>query len=612
METVVRSTDGTETRHAGPGRSALDRSGHEERWPLSDAGSGARQVPGTVSDIDVQRVPLPVDQDRPEGPSGDVDRHHRTPMGGSRRGAGGRGQGHGDDTEGDQGDHHPQSARESTSGSCIVGSAWHGLVLTFLRRSRCHYGGERETDHCAGRRCGPSPPPHGRLGRDAIELDEVTTPVEAMTADSDARRGWTTGGVRLFAAVLVGFQVVQGLSDPIPTGNRLFTESYYLVTYNHGFIRRGLLGEVIHLVVGVPSRGQVDVVADLVVVLAIGAVLGLIELLIRRATADSWAMALLLAASPFTIDFFLVDRRPDLLALVLLVALGLVVTRGARGRLAGLTGIGLGLAAMVLVHEDVILVVVPWAVVLVTMAFIDAEPNGAEVSLGTSDATGGERGRAHRPTLGVALSAVAGPSLVATLAVLAFGLPSSGRVAALESDVATLHLTGNTVFTYLPNSIRTSIRLVGSIPPTAKAWTLLLGAILIAIQLGWILAWVRPRLGTVILGHRHRGIGAGLAVVVVVPTVILFATGFDWVRWFADCGAAWLIVQGFAPLLPGSPEPAGGPDEAGHHIRDSRGAPVEHIRLSKWLPALAVYLAAVPPLDVLYITGQIRHFLFFV
>ncbi len=204
-----------------------------------------------------------------------------------------------------------------------------------LRLSRCPYGRKREMDQCGeGSWCEPSPQPHGRLERDGIELDEVTTPVEAMTADSDSRRGWTTDGVRLFAAVLVGFQVVQGLSDPIPTGNRLFTESYYLVTYNHGFIRRGLLGEVIHLVVGVPSRGQVDVVADLVVVLAIGAVLVLMELLIRRATPDSWAMALLLAASPFTIDFFLVDRRPDLLALVLLVALGLVVSRGTRGRMA--------------------------------------------------------------------------------------------------------------------------------------------------------------------------------------------------------------------------------------------------------------------------------------
>ena len=150
-----------------------------------------------------------------------------------------------------------------------------------------------------------------------------------MSVDSESRQGWTTGGVRLFAAVLVGFQLAQGLSDPIPIGNRHFTESYYLVTYDHGFIRRGLLGEVIRLAVGVPTTLQIDVVADLVVVLAVGAVLVLIELLIRESTPSSWAMALLLAASPFTIDFFLVDRRPDLLALVLLVALGLVSDPGS-------------------------------------------------------------------------------------------------------------------------------------------------------------------------------------------------------------------------------------------------------------------------------------------
>ena len=434
-----------------------------------------------------------------------------------------------------------------------------------------------------------------------------------MSVDSESRPGWTTGGVRLFAAVLVGFQLAQGLSDPIPIGNRHFTESYYLVTYDHGFIRRGLLGEVIRLAVGVPTTLQIDIVADLVVVLAVGAVLVLIELLIRESTASSWAMALLLAASPFTIDFFLVDRRPDLLALVLLVALGLVLTRGARGRVTGLVGIGLGLAALVLIHEDVILIVVPWAVVLVTMAIIGGgDSTDADDSIGAKGVRNGEANRGRRPALGVALGAVAGPPVVAALAVLAYGLPSSGKVAALESDVAALHLTGNTVFTYLPNSIRTSMELVGSIPSSAKAWTLLLGAILIAIQLVWILLWVRPQLGAVFSGAGRRGVGGGLAVVVAATTVVLFATGFDWVRWFADCGAAWLIVQGFAPLLVGTRGSERGFAEADRHARRSPGAPGHPIPLAHWLPVLAVYLAAVPPLDVLYVTDQLRHFLLFV
>ena len=165
----------------------------------------------------------------------------------------------------------------------------------------------------------------------------------------------------------MAFQIIQGLSDPILAGNRRFTESYYLVTYEHGFIRRGLLGEgctcarTAHQI-----RGRRA--ADVVVAMTVGAVVLVIELLIRRGTSSSCAMALLLAASPFTIDFFIVDRRPDLLALVLLVALGLVLSRAGRALVPGIIAVGIGFGAMVLVHEDVILIEVPWAMVLVATA----------------------------------------------------------------------------------------------------------------------------------------------------------------------------------------------------------------------------------------------------
>ena len=109
-----------------------------------------------------------------------------------------------------------------------------------------------------------------------------------------------------------------------------------------------------------------------------------------------------------------------------------------------------------------------------------------------------------------------------------------------------------------------------------------------------------------------------LAATVIVTTAILFATGFDWVRWFADCGAAWLVVQAFVPLLAGE---SGHVGDLAPSLRTGRSAghpdaPTEgrapRIQLSRWLPALAVYLAAVPPLDDLFITGQLRHFLFFI
>ncbi len=419
----------------------------------------------------------------------------------------------------------------------------------------------------------------------------------------EAPGGWSAGEIRGFVALLASVQVLQGILDRVPAGNVQFTQSYYLVTYHHGFIRRGLLGEGLRLVFGVPTRGEVDVTADVIVALAIGAVLVTAEWLIRRGTAGSYAMAILLVASPFTIDFFIVDRRPDLTALVALVALGMVLVTVTRALFPCLVAFGLGFAGLVLVHEDVILVQIPWAVVLVTVATLGRQCDGAGASRpGPTD------------SLAARLGVLVGPSVVAAAALLAYGLPSQARVRALESDVAGYHFVGNTVFTYLPNSISTAVSEVGAIPDSAKARTLVLGLVLVGLQLLWIVWWVRPRLWSPIARSGHRGLGIGLAVLVLAATALLFATGFDWVRWFADCGASWLIVQAFATLMDRS-GPEGRADAAVDIDRRSplipRG-PSAPVHLSHWLPALAVYLAVVPPLDDLFITSQLGHFLLLV
>ena len=425
-----------------------------------------------------------------------------------------------------------------------------------------------------------------------------------MSKDAEATSGWTAGRVRLFAGVLVAFQVAQGLADPIPLGNKRFTQSYYLVTYGHGFIRRGLLGEMLHLVLGLPTLSDVDLVADLVVGMSVIAVVVVIELLIRHGTSGSWAMALLVAASPFTIDYFLSDRRPDLLALVLLVVLGLVLHRGRRA-LAWSAAVGVGFAVLVLVHEDVILIEVPWALLLVLMNSDQRHAIESEPAPGV-----------RKPWM--RLVAVAGPPMMATAVVLTFGLPSTRQVEALQGDVSGLHLTGNTVFTYLPNSIHTSIDQVGAIPTSAMVRTLVLGAVLIGLQLAWVFRWVRPRLGQVVDASGHRIVGLGLGAVVVATTTVLFATGFDWVRWFADCGASWLIVQAFAALSAdsrgddGQALALGRTGSHGPTTQEPHAPAPEGVPLSRWLPALAVYLVAVPPLDVLFVTHQLRHFLLFV
>jgi hypothetical protein len=430
--------------------------------------------------------------------------------------------------------------------------------------------------------------PHGDFGSRQDRPTGGRTCVRPLRQPLDAapESGWSPAGVRVFVWVLAAFQVAQGLADAIPLGNVRFTESYYLVTYNHGFVRRGLLGEVLRLLFGTPTRAEVDVTADLVVALAVGAVLVTCELLIRRRTTSSFAMAILLVASPFAIDFFIVDRRPDLIGVVLLVALGVALVRLEEAGLPWLLGFGIAFAALVLVHEDVILIQVPWAMVLVAVATL------------RRGRTADGHGAATTRVLAERLGALVAPSVVAIIAVLAYGLPSGQKVARLEQDVSSFHLSGNTVFTYLPESIHAAVRLVGAIPTDGKVRTLALGLVLVALQLGWVIAWVRPHLGRAFAESGHRALGVGLGALVAAATVVLFGTGFDWVRWFADCGTSWLVVQAFVTLL-AAPEHA-------------LSAPPARVHLSHWLPALAVYLALVPPLDVLYVTSELTHFLLLV
>ena len=120
---------------------------------------------------------------------------------------------------------------------------------------------------------------------------------------------------------------------------------------------------------------------------------------------------------------------------------------------------------------------------------------------------------------------------------------------------------------------------------------------------------MRPRLSSTFTRRGNRALGTGLSALILVTTALLFATGFDWVRWFADCGAAWLIVQAFTVLLDGSSEPESGSDPPGSSRTERQPATTTRVYLSHWLPALAVYLAVVPPLDILFATGQLRHFL---
>ena len=445
--------------------------------------------------------------------------------------------------------------------------------------------------------------------------------------------GWSPGAVRLLAYGLVAFQVVQGGYAARANANDPFVESYYLITYRHGFVRHGLMGEVLRLV-GAPTSASTGKIASFVVAgVMVVALVVAIELLIRQRSAPSAAMAVLLAASPFCIDFALVDRRPDLVAIALLVVLGLVVTRVRSHQVAWLAAVGIGFGAMVLVHEDAALIELPWAVVLVAVATLGRT---GRVFGGRSDRRGDHADRRMVLRLTARLAALGVAPFLAALAALLSGVPSPGQAARLRADVVGFRYKGQTEFDYLRQTLSQSFHLVGSMPRFVQRDTIAVGLVLVALQVIWVVRWVAPGLWEPFARAGNRSVGALVAVIVSGATVLLFATGFDWLRWFCDCGASWLVVQAFAVLvLAPSPHdggagrraarqrfpsgewtmrdalatPSSGAADSGSGRGDPRG---QGIPLPAWLPAAAVYLAAMPPLAAVATGGPFHPFFFFV
>ncbi len=189
------------------------------------------------------------------------------------------------------------------------------------------------------------------------------TPVDPVVAAPD--RGMFDTLVRLALAVGIAYQVVQrftitgfGLSE--------YGRSLWYVTYQHGFVRRGLAGEALRTIVGGrPTIATVDLVQNVVAVTTLAAMVGLVAVLCHRRTVIAYAAAAALVVAPFAFDSIGGQRRPDLLAFLLLAVIGLWAgTRPvAPTRLALVAGALLALCT--LTSEAAPLIVAPWLVLVV-------------------------------------------------------------------------------------------------------------------------------------------------------------------------------------------------------------------------------------------------------
>lgn len=349
--------------------------------------------------------------------------------------------------------------------------------------------------------------------------------------------------VRVSVLALMVWQLIQGWRS----GASQFELSYWLVTYEHGFVRRGLGGEVLRLLPGPVTPGLVLGAAVTVSVVSAAAVVAVVIALLRREGEPALWLALLVAASPFTVEAAINKHRPDQLGLVVLCALAL---GGGRRWVNVVTS--LLLALLVLVHEGALVSYGLFALPLL-VRFRDL---GSWVRAGAWFAPS---------FLTTALVLVSGRAEVAQVEQL---LNSPGTVAVLErpSD------TDYSVLPYLSDSLADSVAVVAAFPVEKATLMVLWGALLAVVHAVWL-----GRSGVRIRSTWLPWTPALAAL------VFLHVTAVDWQRWIAAAFTALLVVV--ASLLPPAVESLPRPGER------RRGSP----SLTGIMLGLAGYLASRPP-----------------
>ncbi len=377
--------------------------------------------------------------------------------------------------------------------------------------------------------------------------------------------------IRCALAFAIAYQVIQRFTYT-GYGMSEYGRSLWYVTYEHGFVRRGLAGEALRTIVGGrPTIATVDLVQNIVAVATLGAMVALVVVLARRRTIVAYAAAGALVVAPFAFDSVGGQRRPDLLAFLLLALVGLWAgTRAVVPTRMALIA-GSLLAVCTLASEVAPLIVAPWLVLVVIAA------------------TRGRSGPTARVAIPTALCV--GPSAFVLGALTLHGPPSAQQVFDLQLGAPTIIEGHGSVFEYLGDTFGSSFQRVieRSHPELSIVVGLALVALLVAVFSG-PLPYLKS-LGRWLLPGRIERVTWVVATAGL--TTALFALGFDWLRWITVIAfAALLALAGVVAIDGRACHPSPARDEWHRAVPD-------HVTVSGrgiLAAAAATYLLVLPPL----------------
>ncbi|OBG60313.1 MULTISPECIES: hypothetical protein [unclassified Mycobacterium] len=340
--------------------------------------------------------------------------------------------------------------------------------------------------------------------------------------------------------------------------------SYYAADYTHGFVRRGLAGELVRLLPGHYFAVALGLrwLSTAVYLCGLAAVAGVV-LLGRGRSERGLMVVLLIPLLPFGVPFAAYSARPDLFggAALALFSSALVLVRSRNIAMACCAAYGAAIAALTLVHEAIGLQFALGAVLAI-------------VALGGAL----ENGRGPGALLAVT------PGVCTTAAVAAFGrhdiaaqlcasvprhvMPNP--FATVTSPASLLHyvVDGQSVRTdyhdwvcrnVMPNydnGIGDAVRAVGHIGMLGLTVSLIFGAGALALTMWGLSAISGVSLGTFVEALRGRMTWVAGGLLLICP---VFVTGYDWTRWLTivtfDVGVVFILLAAGRPEIEREPTP---------------------------------------------------------
>ena len=377
--------------------------------------------------------------------------------------------------------------------------------------------------------------------------------------------------VRWALAFAIAYQVIQRFTYT-GYGMSEYGRSLWYVSYEHGFVRRGLAGEVLRTIVGGrPTIATVDLVQNIVAVVTLAAMVALVVVLARRRTVIAYVAASALVVAPFAFDSVGGQRRPDLLAFLLLALVGLWC--GTRAAIPTRVALGAGalLAVCTLASEVAPLIVAPWLVLVLVAAMRARSGPGASIALPAA--------------------LCVGPSAAVLAALVLHGAPSPLHVFQLEQAAPDIIEGKGSVFVYLGDTLATSFRRV--VEDSHPGLSILVGLALLAV-LGAVFRGACPYVRS--LWHwllPRRAERVVWAVATSASTLALFSLGFDWLRWITVIAFAALLAFAGVVAIDGRARHRSPSGETWHRPL------AQHVALSGraiLAAAAATYLLVLPPL----------------